>query len=333
MRPRFYLRASHVVPALGALAITSGFVSTGVLSAHAAAPPAAATTASGSQALNASVRKAHVGYRKPVIVTGTLADGLAGQPLTLVYEPVGGATWQPVATATSGPGGAYRLSTRLDRSGSLRVLAGDGAALRSAAPPEVAASATTAAGSATPIYVGAGIVERSGDRNVLRGDRVTVRGRLAPLTVNAPVALQARRGHRWVTVARARTGRRGRFALTFAPGGIGTVPVRVRFPGSASNDASAQRSGVVNVYRLAGASWYGPGGGLACGGTLTSSTLGVANKTLPCGTMVTLHYGSRTVRVPVIDRGPYVAGRDYDLTPATKARLGFGDTGTIWATA
>jgi rare lipoprotein A (peptidoglycan hydrolase) len=48
--------------------------------------------------------------------------------------------------------------------------------------------------------------------------------------------------------------------------------------------------------------------------------------------MVALHLGNRTVRVPVIDRGPYVSGRDYDLTPATKRALGFGDTGEVWAT-
>ena len=65
---------------------------------------------------------------------------------------------------------------------------------------------------------------------------------------------------------------------------------------------------------------------------LTSSTLGVANKTLPCGTLVTLHYAGHTVRVPVVDRGPYVAGRDFDLTEATKRALGFGDTGEVWST-
>jgi len=48
---------------------------------------------------------------------------------------------------------------------------------------------------------------------------------------------------------------------------------------------------------------------------------------------VTLHYGGRTVRVPVIDRGPYVAGRDYDLTYATKLALGAGDVSQIWASA
>ena len=87
------------------------------------------------------------------------------------------------------------------------------------------------------------------------------------------------------------------------------------------------------MYRLAGASWYGGGGGTACGQQLTSSTLGVANKTLPCGTLVTLRYGNQSIRVPVIDRGPYVAGRDFDLTEATKRAIGFGDTGDVWSTS
>ena len=90
--------------------------------------------------------------------------------------------------------------------------------------------------------------------------------------------------------------------------------------------------GRLNVFRLAEASWYGGGGTMACGGSLTSSTLGVANKTLPCGTLVTLRYGSRSIRVPVVDRGPYVAGREFDLTEATKEALGFGSTGAVWST-
>ena len=61
-------------------------------------------------------------------------------------------------------------------------------------------------------------------------------------------------------------------------------------------------------------------------------TLGVANKTLPCGTMVKLRYHGHSITVPVIDRGPYVAGRDYDLTEATKERLGFPGVGTCWPT-
>jgi hypothetical protein len=74
------------------------------------------------------------------------------------------------------------------------------------------------------------------------------------------------------------------------------------------------------------------GGGLACGGTLTPSKLGVANKTLPCGSKVTLRYHGNTVTVPVIDRGPYAGNREYDLTAATKAKLGFPSTGTVLTT-
>ena len=59
------------------------------------------------------------------------------------------------------------------------------------------------------------------------------------------------------------------------------------------------------------------GQGVACGGILQVPELGVANKTLPCGTEVTFRYGDRAVRVPVIDRGPYIAGREWDLTGAT----------------
>jgi len=106
----------------------------------------------------------------------------------------------------------------------------------------------------------------------------------------------------------------------------------LRFAGDATDFAARRPLGRLNVYRLAEASWYGGGGGLACGGELTSSTMGVANKTLPCGTLVTLRYGDRTVQVRVIDRGPYVAGREFDLTEATKQALGFGDTGEVWST-
>jgi rare lipoprotein A len=94
--------------------------------------------------------------------------------------------------------------------------------------------------------------------------------------------------------------------------------------------AGDPRAGHGGAYHLAGASWYGGGGSLACGGTLTSSTRGVANKTLPCGTVVFLRYHGHKVEVPVIDRGPFVAGREFDLTEATKRALGFGDTGEVW---
>ncbi|ADB51708.1 septal ring lytic transglycosylase RlpA family protein [Conexibacter woesei] len=62
---------------------------------------------------------------------------------------------------------------------------------------------------------------------------------------------------------------------------------------------------------------------LACGGTLAPDQLGVASRTLPCGTIVTFTYRGRTVQVPVIDRGPWIDGREWDLTGAAAEALGF----------
>jgi rare lipoprotein A (peptidoglycan hydrolase) len=68
---------------------------------------------------------------------------------------------------------------------------------------------------------------------------------------------------------------------------------------------------------------------MACGGRLLTSTVGVANRSLPCGTRLVICYGSRCVATSVVDRGPFVAGRDFDLTGALAWRLGFGSVGTI----
>ena len=80
------------------------------------------------------------------------------------------------------------------------------------------------------------------------------------------------------------------------------------------------------------ASWYGPGfygNRTACGQTFTPEILGVAHRTLPCGTALTLTYSGRSLIVRVIDRGPYVAGRTLDLSSATKVALGCTDLCTV----
>ncbi len=84
------------------------------------------------------------------------------------------------------------------------------------------------------------------------------------------------------------------------------------------------------VWHVSIASFYTDYGlPVACGGILHVSELGVANKTLPCGTEVTFVYGNRAIRVPVIDRGPYIAGREWDLTGATAEALHFPGLGPI----
>jgi rare lipoprotein A (peptidoglycan hydrolase) len=82
-------------------------------------------------------------------------------------------------------------------------------------------------------------------------------------------------------------------------------------------------------------SWYGPGfygNRTACGKTLTTTLLGVAHKTLPCGTMVSFRNPSngRVVTVPVVDRGPYVAGRQWDLTAGACKAIAHCYTGPLF---
>jgi rare lipoprotein A len=167
--------------------------------------------------------------------------------------------------------------------------------------------------------------------NVLEGERASVAGALAPALADVPIALQGLTRHgRWRTLAETHTGAQGRYRLRYTPRRGAGEEVRVYFAGASLESAAHRRVGRLDVFHLAEASWYGGGGTLACGGELTSSTLGVANKTLPCGTLLTLRYDGRSVRVPVIDRGPFVPGREFDLTEATKAALGFVGVGEVW---
>ena len=200
----------------------------------------------------------------------------------------------------------------------------------------VAATAAFAqAPSAGPVPTpapGQGQLRVSARQHVLVGRAVPVHGVLAPAQAGRAVAVQASGGHGWKTVARAKTGAQGRFQAKWRP--KTDREYRLRAVVTGPNGAVGTLKGGVSVYRAAAASWYGPGlmgQHLACGGTLDGGVVGVANKSMPCGSRVRLRYRGRTVVARVVDRGPYVAGRDFDLTPATKQKLGFGSTGTVWA--
>jgi rare lipoprotein A (peptidoglycan hydrolase) len=179
------------------------------------------------------------------------------------------------------------------------------------------------------------IAVRHHKRNVRAGRHTAVSGTVAPNVAGLVVSLQVKRDHRWKRIDRIRTDSAGRYRLRARLGATGSYRARVALVASATTLPAKRRIGRVNVFRYAQASWYGPGlygNALGCGGTLSTGRLGVAHKSLPCGTMVTFKHGKRSVRVPVIDRGPYVAGREYDLTAATAQRLGFSGHGAILTT-
>jgi rare lipoprotein A (peptidoglycan hydrolase) len=82
-------------------------------------------------------------------------------------------------------------------------------------------------------------------------------------------------------------------------------------------------------------SFYGPGfygRRTACGLAYTTTIMGVAHRSLPCGTKVSFRNpkNGATITVPVIDRGPYVAGRQWDLSGAACKALSHCYTGPLY---
>jgi rare lipoprotein A (peptidoglycan hydrolase) len=57
----------------------------------------------------------------------------------------------------------------------------------------------------------------------------------------------------------------------------------------------------------------------------------VAHRKYKCGTNVAVLYHGRRITVPVVDRGPFRRGTDYDLTAATAQALGFEHTDRLGA--
>jgi rare lipoprotein A (peptidoglycan hydrolase) len=108
-------------------------------------------------------------------------------------------------------------------------------------------------------------------------------------------------------------------AATLASTGGASAPSSAT-PSSASS-AAVRPTGI--------ATWFGPGfygHKTACGQTLTPTVVGVANRTLPCGTLIRVSYGGHAITVPVLDRGPYAHGADWDLTAGAAHALGVSET-------
>ena len=133
----------------------------------------------------------------------------------------------------------------------------------------------------------------------------------------------------------------GTFTATWTTNHIGRFQMRALQAGTSTNataDAATAQSTAAaptlttTIYRPSKATQYGPGfygHKTACGQRLRPGTVGVANRTLKCGTQVAIYYQGRTITVPVIDRGPYANSADWDLTMATGRALGLRGTATI----
>lgn len=221
------------------------------------------------------------------------------------------------------------------------------------AGPVAGATADTAAPAASPgglTYVDPSAPTVFADGSTLvaplgqmLGGAVEVTGAVAGTKPGDTVAVQqVDATGAWATVATAVVGADGRYTASWTPAHSGKTTVRAVASGgtatTATRVATAPASPVegraLTLYRRARVTWYGPGfygRRTACGKRMSRKLLGVANKSLPCGTLVELYHDGNVVTVPVVDRGPFRKGTSYDLTSATAQALGVTATTTIGA--
>ncbi|MDQ8045489.1 MAG: septal ring lytic transglycosylase RlpA family protein [Solirubrobacteraceae bacterium] len=221
-------------------------------------------------------------------------------------------------------------------------------ALLSAAPLDGGVSTTPTAVAAGPAPAGttpepsgtAGSPDPSRLVHVLSRDLTTsgsttvsvrVRGLTSPVAVELRVGSEGRKvddaevqpGERITLTGTANRGEKLHLLVHRTDGGIETNDIAV---------------GTVRRIQLRQtlASWYGPGlfgQRTACGQTLTRGLRGVANKSLPCGTKLTVRYRGRSTQAVVVDRGPFAGAREFDLTYATAQAIGFHSVGRVWVSA
>ena len=138
-------------------------------------------------------------------------------------------------------------------------------------------------------------------------------------------AAEARRTH-WITVARATTRQGGTFRASYRPPRPTSAMLRI------AAGAHRHTLGRLNAYRRTTVSWYGPGpvrqqavlrrAPDAEHDRRRQQVAAVRHEADPA-------QAARIIRARVVDRGPYVGGREFDLTSATRQRLHFSGVGVV----
>ena len=175
----------------------------------------------------------------------------------------------------------------------------------------------------------------SGGGNALLGKKVRFRGAVEPRLAGRTVVIQSLdpSTQAWTKQAQTTVEPDGTFIARWRARRIGQFRLRALVGGEALS-SSASPELPLTVFRPAIATWYGPGfygNQTACGIELTEELVGIAHRSLPCGTNVAVRYGARTLVVPVVDRGPFSGKAKWDLTAAAAQQLGFTHTDRIGA--
>ena len=101
---------------------------------------------------------------------------------------------------------------------------------------------------------------------------------------------------------------------------------------AAQKDPDAKECKATQILGTGKASWYGPGfhgRKTANGEIFNMNAMTAAHKTLPMGTRLQVENAQtgETLIVRINDRGPYIKGRDLDLSKHAAARLGIEEQG------
>lgn len=214
------------------------------------------------------------------------------------------------------------------------------AALALSAPLALPSAGLAAGGGASPDLppgfaraVGADGVALLAPSTALLRQRIRLTGQAPVRRAGALVVIERRDPAKgWLTAAKARVRSDGGFAAGWRSSRLGRVALRAHIAASGARGAADAPAVKVTVFRPGVASWFAPQRGAknertACGVRFRPTTIGVAHRSLPCGTRVAFSYRGTTIVVPVIDRGPYIAGRDWDLTIAAAREIGLDSAG------
>ena len=188
-----------------------------------------------------------------------------------------------------------------------------------------------AGGPATPAPAAVAGVLAVTPSALLQHHVAVVSGSVPLVDAGHPVWLQLRESTgSWVTVVSAAAAADGSFAIGWRASRTGQLTLRVVSSNVASvSSVTATPEVTLAVYKQILATWYGPGfygNHTACGEKLTKQLVGLADRTLPCGTPVSVNYNGQTLTMPVIDRGPFSNGATIDLTHAAAQELGITKT-------
>lgn len=215
-------------------------------------------------------------------------------------------------------------------------------------------SGTTATTTPAPTAAAAPVLNVTGTTSVVNGNVSLVTTKVgqtgsmlkisgtAGTAANRLVAIEYHYGAavKWNLASLVTTTKNGAFSKRWQPATVGNLKLRaVMLPAGVtavaaayskvtSLQGTATQTLPVTIFQPVVASYETNFGALdSCGTRLSSTTIGIASPTLKCGTKVTIYYNGKQMTVPVVDHGPYVTGRSYDLTYAVAKDIGMYNAG------